>query len=595
MSESKYRLGREQRHRQRLLDVALGRAHADIVLRGGTLLNVYTGELIPDTDIAILGDRIAAVGDATRTIGPETAVVDARGYYLVPGLVDSHYHIESSRLSPVRHAEATLPHGVTTLVEDSHEICNVIGADGVRYFLEEAELIPQHIYVTVSSATPPSPFETTAADLGPEKVAELMGQEGVVGLAEVMDFARLFGNDDRLHGMVEATRRARGSVEGHGDVPMPDLEGWVAAGLESTHGSNSGQATLDKIRRGVFVQLRASALEKSVPMLKETGVDQRLVGMAVDDRHAADLERLGHLDYDLRKGIEYGLDPVQAIRMATLNNAAHFGLDQEVGGIAPGRYADVLLVRNLAAFDIARVYASGRLVAEDGQMVAELAGRPIPEYVRGSVRLQRPLAASDFQLRAPEGRDRVKATVLTPRYHGADLESLIEDLPARGGLVQVDPERGICKFAIVERHKATGRVGVSFWRLGFQRGAVAGSIAHDHHNIWVAGADDGDMAAAVNRVAEMEGGFAVVEKGRVLAEMALPIAGLMTDRPLETVVREIQGVERATRSLGPAEALGPDASMYLTYVTLTCYPWVFNLTDQGLLDLRSGEKLPVVW
>ncbi len=595
MFESTYSLGPQQRARQRLVDVALGRAHADLVLRGGTLVNVYTGELILDTDVAVCGERVAVVGNAGRTVGPNTVVVDARGYYLVPGLVDSHYHIESSRLSPIRHAEATLPHGITTLVEDSHEICNVLGAEGVRYFLEEEALIPQHIYVTVSSATPPSPFETTAADLDPNQIAELLRLEGVVGLAEVMDFARLFANDDRLHGMIEVTRRAGKAPEGHGDVPLPELEAWIATGLSSTHASLTGQGTLDKIRRGTFVQLRASHLEQAVPVLRETKVDQRMVGLAVDDRHAADLERLGHLDYDLRKGIEYGLDPLDVIRMATLNNAAHFNLAGDVGSIAPGRYADILLVRDLRSFEIAKVYASGRLVAENGRMVAELPDRPIPEYARNSVHLARPLVAGDFEIRAPEGREEVHAYVLPPRYHGAELEPLVESLTVKDGAVQVDQARGICKFAIVERHKATGNVGVCFWRLGFQRGAVAGTIAHDHHNIWVAGADDGDMAMAVNRVAELEGGFAVVDGGRVVAEMALPIAGLMTDRPLSSVVREIRDVEAATRQLGPAERLGPDASMYLTYVTLTCYPWVYNLTDLGLLDLRTGERLPVVW
>lgn len=595
MTSSRYTLGPSQRSRQRLVDVALGRAHADLVIRGGTLVNVYTGELIPNTDVAIAWERIAVVGDASRTIGPDTTVVDAGGQYLVPGLVDSHYHIESSRLSPVRHAEATLPHGVTTLVEDTHEICNVLGADGVRYFLEEGALIPQHLYVTVSSATPPSPFETTGADLGPEKIAELMRLEGVVGLAEVMDMARLFGNDERLHGMIEVTRRAGKSVEGHGDVPLPELNGWVAAGLETTHASVGGEATLEKIRRGVFVQLRAAHLERAIPMLREKRVDQRMIGLAVDDRHAADLEALGHLDYDLRKGIEYGLDTVEAIRMATLNNAANFGLDGEVGAIAPGRYADVLLVTDLQAFQIARVYASGRLVAENGRMVAELSHRPAPDYVCGTVHLRRPLEARDFQVRAPEGRREVRGYVLPPRYHGAELDPIVETLSVSDGLVQSDPSRGICKFAIVERHRATGNVGVSFWKLGFQGGAVAGSIAHDHHNLWVAGADDADMAAAVNRVAEMDGGFAVVQGGHVVAEMALPIAGLMTDRPLAAVVREIREVERATRELGPSEKLEPDPSMYLTYVTLTCYPWSYNLTDLGLMDLRSGERLPVVW
>jgi len=595
MVETGYILGPSQRARQILVDVALGRAYADLVIHGGTLVNVYTGELIPDTDVAIAAGRFAVVGNAGRTVGPDTLVVDAAGQYLVPGLVDSHYHIESSRLAPVRHAEATLPHGVTTIVEDTHEICNVLGAEGVRYFLEEAALIPQHIYVTVSSATPPSPFETTGASLGPAWIAELMKLEGVVGLAEVMDMARLFGNDLRLHSMVEAARRAAKSVEGHGDVPLPELDGWVAAGLESTHVSFSAQGTLDKIRRGIFVQLRASMLEQAAPMLKEMAVDQRLIGMCVDDRHAADLEAQGHLDYDLRKGIELGLDPVDAIRMATINNATHFGLDSEIGGIAPGRYADLLIVNDLRSFDISDVYASGKLVAKNGQMVLNLPRRPIPDYARRTVRLRHPPRPADFQIQAPEGRQEVSAYVLTPRYHGTDLGPVTEKLPVKDGLAQVDPSRGICKFAIVERHKATGNIAVSFWRLGFQRGAIAASIAHDHHNIWVAGADDADMAAAVSRVAEMEGGFAVVRGGRVVAEMALPVAGLMADRPLTEVVREIREVERATQELGPAEKLGPDASMYLTYVTLTCYPWSYNLTDQGLMDLRSGERLPVVW
>jgi adenine deaminase len=589
--------GQSQSERLSVMRAALGRTPADVVIRNGTLLAVTTGELLPDTGLAISGKRIAAVGGVARLIGPTTKVVDARGLYLVPGFVDPHYHCESSRLSPTQHARVTLPMGLTAYFEGTHEITNAAsGLPGVEYFVEEGRKLPQKIYPCVSSATPPSPMETTSGHIGYEETRRAFERwPEARGIDEVMDLPRVLDGSARLHGVIQAAVDSGRRVEGHGSPPLDVLDGWIAAGVSSTHSPRIAEA-LAMLRRGVDIQLKTERTGDIIRQLLALPLkDWRHVGLAVDDRTVADLLDRGGMNYEVRQAIALGVPVITAYQMATCNNALHWRMDHEIGVLAPGRYADVLLISDLKEVRIEKVFASGELVAEQGKLVKEIPIPPMPAYCRNRVQLRRPLRATDFEVAAPAGRAEVTALALKPRYFSRDRGPITKTLAVRNGRVERDLARGITKFAIVERYRKTGNIGISFWELGFNQGAIAWTVHHDHHNLSVIGATDEDMAYAANRVAAMGGGYAIVRDGKIIAELALPIAGLMTDEDPEAVARKIRDLDRVAEELGPVPELRGHTTDKITFMNLTCDPWKYGLTDQGLFNLETQEKIPAVW
>lgn len=625
--------------RQHLIDVALGKTPADLVIRGGNLVNVYTGEIQDNTDIAVAGERIALVGDVSSCIGPDTEIVDVKGAYLTPGFVDAHYHIESSRLAPWRHAQITLPRGLTALVEDPHEACAPGGLDAIRYFLENTQGLPQKVYVQVPSATPPTNVETTGGYIGGEEFKEALNWPRVMGLGEMMDPPRIFGGDLRVWSLIQEAIEAGQPIEGHGGFSGNQLAAYASAGVQSTHSPHSPEQALEMLRQGFTIQLK---VEREIPTIKrllESQIDWSRVGLAVDDRPVEKLLELGSLDHEVRLAIETGIPPIRAYQMATINNARHWRLDRDHGGIAPGRYADILVVSDLEKVAIDRVFANGREVARNGKLVIPLKGLDIPNrlapgYALNTVKLARKVTADDFKVAAPgasatssaqrqtqgfcdiKENNEVHALVIPPFYFSGDKEPITCKLPVRDGVVELDPATGINKVAILERHHGTGNMGLGFWHWGFHRGAIAMSVLHDSHNISVVGANDHDMAVAVNRVAEMQGGIAVVENGRVLAELPLPIFGLMTDAPPEEVAGLSRAVEEAGASLRISDTSGsreteaaglsqipPDLAKtmaskpvdVLTFAYLTCHPRRFVLTDQGIFDILDERPVPLVW
>lgn len=580
-------------NRRRLMDVALGKTPPDTIVTNGILVDVATRRLVEGVNISISEGRIASISKDRQRAGPSTSIIDACGAYLAPGLVDAHYHIESSRLTPRRHAQITLPHGTTTLFEGSHEICNPLGLDGVRYFIDEAGGLPQKIFVGLSSATPPTPYETAGAYIGGKEAETALKLPGVAGVDEVMDYTSLFDGEERLHGVIEAGLASGKVIEGHGVPSPPQADALLATGVSSTHFSGDGAKAIALLERGCFLELKPRDSRPAIRELVAAGIDWQMVGMCVDDRPAEMISRLGHLDYELRICIEEGLDPVTAIQLATLNNARHWRKEHEVGIIAPGRRADILFLSDLHAFEIDKVMAEGEIVAERGKLTADIPIRPAPTYVLNSIKLPRPMMASDFEVRVAKGVKKVSAVVLRPFYYSADISSITRELAVEDGLVQRDLAHDVNKVAIVRR--GGGGVGVSFWELGYQRGAVAMSVLHDTHNISVVGATDADMAAAVNRVAEIGGGIVVVRDGAVKAEVPLPIAGLMTDRPLPEVVASLEKVNEEAAKLSPGRLLGSNPVDTQTFIFLTCYPWGIVLTDRGLVNVRSGEAVPAVW
>jgi adenine deaminase len=588
-------LGRQAVDRRRLIDVALGREPADRVIVGGTLVNTFTAELLPGWGVAVAGDRIAAVGDVSHCIGQGTEVVDASGLYVAPGFFDPHYHIESSRLVPARHAEVTVPYGLTTLLEDPHEACAVIGKDGLRFFIEQAAGIPQRILLSVSSATPPTDFETVGGYIGPEEFREALDWENVQGLGEVMDPPRLFGHDPRLWGMISHAEALGRRVEGHGGFLPPEADAFAAAGMGSSHSPRSAAEAIAMLRRGLYLQLQVDRAREILPALLEAGVDLSNVGLAVDDRAADQLLAVGPINFEVQRLIALGVPAPRAYQMASFNNARYWRLDGEIGVIAPGRYADMLLVSDLDAVKVERVYLGGRLVAEHGRLTVE-SEATVPDYARGTVRLARPLAAADFRLPARDGgaAPEARVMVLKPGYYGREMDVLTDTLPVIGGAIAPSPAKGIAKAAVIDRHQATGNVGLGFWRLGLQEGAIAFTVLHDSHNLCVVGMNEADMAVAANHVASLGGGIAIVRNGEVLADLPLPVLGLMSEDSLEEIARRQAALDEIGKALGlDTSLLGPHPADRLTFIFLTCHPRKYQLTDQGLFDVLTGQRIPV--
>ncbi len=529
----------------RLIGVAAGREHADTVVRGGTWVNVHSRELIPGTDLAIADGRFAFCGpDATAAIGPATQVIEAGGRFLVPGLCDGHMHVESGMLTVTEFVRATAPHGTTSMFVDPHEIANVLGLPGVRLMHDEALVQPVNVFVQMPSCAPSAPgLETTGHEIGPEDVAEAMRWPGIVGLGEMMNFPGVAAADPKMLGEMAATRDAAKTIGGH--YASPDLgapfHAYVAGGPADDHEGTREVDAIARVRQGMRAMLRLGSawydVAAQITAVTEKGLDPRNFILCTDDCHSGTLVDEGHMDRVVRHAIAQGLDPLVAIQMATINTATHFGLEREIGSIAPGRRADLVITSDLAGLPIETVIARGVVIAEDGQMRVPAPAFAYPEAARNTVNLRRPLEPADFDIPAPPGAapsaGRVRARVIGVVENQAPTRALDAELPVEGGSVSIDRDRDICRVALVERHRATGQV-----TNGFVSGfgydvpcAMASTVAHDSHHMIVVGTALADMARAANRLAEVGGGVTLWREGEELALVELPIAGLMADEP----------------------------------------------------------------
>ncbi len=571
-----------------LVDTAMGRVKADLVVKNGKLVNVFTGEIIEGVDVAIKGDRIALVGKADHTVGDSTQVVDANGMYFVPGFLDGHVHIESSMMTVTGFARAVLPHGTTTVFADPHEIANVLGLDGVKLMLDESRGVPLKVYISLPSCVPATTpeFETAGAEITPKDVEEAMKWEGVVALGEVMNYPGVLMGDDKMHGEIAATLKASKVVEGHfyGNLEE-ELNAYAAAGITSCHESTSKEAGLAKVRLGIYAMIREGSawrdLAEVIRAATETKIDTRRICIVSDDRHPEHLLSEGHMDHIVRRAIEEGVDPVTAIQMATLNTAEHFRVDHEVGAIAPARYADILLLDNLSKVSVNTVIADGKVVAKEGKLTVDIPTPTYPDFAKKTVKLSRPLTPEDFEISAPAPEGTAKVRVIEVIEASVLTKHLVVDAPISDGKVVASPELDLAKVAVIERHKGTGNKGLGFVRgFGFKGGAVASTVAHDSHNLLIVGMDDRDMALAGNKLAEVGGGMIAVRDGEVLGLVELPIAGLMSDEPVEEVVKKVEGLANAWKELG-CEMIYPFMTMAL--LALPVIPEL-RITDKGLVD-----------
>lgn len=599
----------EVRTRQALIQVSLARQPADLLIEGATVLNVFTGEWMPDQDIVIKGERIAWVGPTGAWPGKAAARHDARGLYAVPGFGDSHKHIESTYLTPEYEAALVVPKGSTWTVEDSHELSNVAGELNIDFWLEaERRGSPFKIFPTVGSATPPTVYEFGGGHYGYDEMAGFLRKDlRVVGLGEVMDWPAVSNPDspgkERIWGMIQATWDQRGVVEGHasGMRGREEVNAFSAAGLSSDHEVREAEEGLLKLRSGVFIEARVDAIRVLFPLLLKNGIsDWSNVSVTTDDRDVRATRELGAMDYNIRTAIEAGVSPAIAYQLGSYNTARHFHIDHLVGSIAPGRYADVVLLSDIRAVTIARVFANGRLAASGGRYLLPITKVEYPERLHHTVNVGRALTADDFRIAAPAGRRTVNAAVMEP-FNFVERFFTVE-MPVTDGVVLADPAKGISKVAMVDRYHGKAAVSRMFWRkVGplTPESALASSQSHDLHNIWTVGNSDAAMATAVNAVAEMDGGWALVREGKVVARVRLEIGGLMSQRPDAEVAAELESLFVAADEMQWIESPGLPERMRFAF--LTAVPWRWQLVapypgnPAGFVNVATGEIHPVIW
>ena len=562
------------------LPIARGDEPADLLLSNGRVVNVFTGEIV-EADVAIAGDTIVGVGEGYEA--QET--VDLAGRYICPGLIDAHVHVESSMVTPPQFARAVVARGTTTAVTDPHEIANVAGAAGIRYMLAASADLPLSIFVNLPSCVPATHMGTAGAELSAKDLASLADLPRVLGLAEFMNVPGavlgLPGAQDKLEAFQGRL------IDGHSPgVTGKWLQAYVGAGPGSDHECTTVEEMLEKLRLGMVVFVReatgAKNLRDLVPAI--TTQNCRRCGFCTDDRHPADLLDEGHIDYLIRLAVAEGLDPITALQMATLNAAEWFRLDDR-GAVAPGRRADLVAFENLKDFQAHMVWSGGQLVARDGATIAGGTDLQVDdEAVRGSVQVPWDRISLDI----PAEGKRVRVIGVVPDQ--IVTEHLVELAAVDDGLAVTDLERDLLKIAVIERHRGTGNVGLGFVRgLGLKRGALAGSVGHDAHNLTVAGCDDGSMMTAAQAVGDLGGGLVVAAGEEVLASVPLPIAGLMSDQPLETVRQQMDGLVAAARELGSPLH---DPFMTLGFLALEVIPSL-KLTDQGLVDVEKFDLVPL--
>ncbi|MDO9085434.1 MAG: adenine deaminase [Anaerolineaceae bacterium] len=589
----------KQKNHMELVDVAMGRLPATMVIKAGKWVCVQTGEVLDNTDVAIIGKRIAFVGaNADHCVGKETKIIDAKGKYLVPGLIDSHMHVESGMLTVSEFVRTVLPRGTTAMMVDPHEIANVFGLDGVRLMVDEALKQPNHVFVQVPSCVPSAPgFETPGSSITPQDVAEAMKWEGIIGLGEMMNFPAVINNDEKLHAEMDITRAAGKVIGGHyasGDLGLP-FHGYVAGGAQDDH---EGTRTIDAIARarlGMKVMMRYGSawhdVEQQIKAITEHGLEPRNFILCTDDSHSATLVNDGHMDRVLRHTMNQGVNPMLAIQMATINAATYYGLDTEIGQIAPGRYADILLVSDLEEFNPELVIAKGLIVAKNGENLYEFPIIDYPDWVVKSVHIQTPFPADAFQLRTTKSNE-VTVNVIGVIENQAPTKHLVMVLPIENGVVALDPDRDIAKLAVIERHSSSRKISNGFVSgFGFDgKCAFATTVAHDSHQLIVAGTDDDQMAKAVDRLVEIGGGQVVVKDDMVIAEVALPIAGLMSDKNAKVVSEQALSVLRGFEACG-CHLNNPN--MQLSLLSLVVIPDL-RLSDIGLVDVNQFKFIPVI-
>jgi len=562
---------------KRLISVAKGESPADLILANAKVVNTCNGE-VEAANVAVYDGLVAGVGEYKQA----KDTIDLKGKYLAPGLINGHVHLESSMLDVGQYARAVVPHGTSAIVTDLHEITNVCGIEGIKYVLDYARLLPFDLFLMAPSCVPATHLETSGANITPEDIKKILKFKECIGLGEVMNYPGVLFGDDTMLAKIES---ARGKIiDGHAPgVRGKDLNAYIAAGMHSDHESVALDEGEEKLRRGMYLMIREGSSEKNLEALLPLVTDKTYPRcmFVVDDRHAEDILHDGDIDAVVRKAIRLGLDPVRAIQLATINTATYFRLDG-LGAVAPGYHANFIILDNLKTFEVKDVYYRGKKVAENGRSLFSLPKAPANQLNR-TVNIK-PFTVNDLKLKA-KGEQALVIEII-PGQIVTRKKSV--KVTAKDGFIQPDTGRDILKAVVVERHRATGNIGLGLVTgFGLKKGALASSTAHDSHNIVAVGASDEDIYAVVKELERIHGGIAVAADGKVLGSLATPIAGLLSEEPLEKAVAGLDKLQDMARELG-CNPPAPFAT--LSFLALPVIPEL-RLTDLGLVDVNAFKLI----
>lgn len=551
--------------------VAQGLKKADLLLKNCQLVNVFSGEVY-SANIAIYKDRVVGFGDVAAE-----KTIDLNGKYVAPSFIDAHIHVESSYLNPAEFANTVVPFGTGAVVTDPHEIANVLGVPGIKYMLEQAEGLPVDLFVMLPSCVPSSEFETSGNKIGAEDLRSLINKERVLGLAEVMNYPGVLKRTEKIIEKIDLAREKRKCVDGHcPGLTGKNLAAYVSAGIDTEHEATTLEEAKEKLKLGMKILVREGSLTKNMeallPLVNET--NSRNFMFCSDDAAVADLVE-GHLDKILAKAVKLGINPVVAIQMATINIAEHYRLN-DLGAVAPGYFADLVVLDDITDFEVKMVIKRGQVVFDKGKVTKPAKLKP-KALVKDSINIK-PISVKS--LRIPAKSNYIKVIEVVPGQILSKSRTVL--VHEEGGVALADVGKDILKLAVVERHKATGRIGLGFVKgFGMKKGAVAQTIAHDSHNIICMGTNDEDMVSAIRRIEKLEGGMVAVAGGLVLAELPLKIAGIMSELPAKEVAASFERLESAAKELG-IEIENPFSE--LSFLALSVVPEL-RLTDKGLVDV----------
>lgn len=586
------RLSSDEVTTQELMNVALGEAEADLAILNGDLVNVYTGELQYKHDILVKGDRVAYVGkNARRSIGPLTRVIDAGGKVLVPGFIDTHTHLDWIML-PEHLMMYAMMGGTTTIIAEAAGIAFILGYRGVLEFIRATRNQPVKIFINVPPMVSISPVSNEHTfDIN--EVRKLLRRKEVVALGEPY-WAPAVQGDARILNLIIKAKKAGKKIEGHSAGASDNkLQAYTALGITSCHESTTAEEVLERLRLGIYVLVREGEVRREleeIARIKDEKMDFRLMALASDGPGPWQLLSGGYMEYVVQKAIDLGFHPVTVFQMASLNAAQCFGLGDSIGGIAPGKFADIVIIPDLTTVRPEYVISNGKVVSENGHLTKEPRTHPFPEWMRKTVHLPRDFTADDFTIRVDSGHHYVRARVVDMISNLVSREAIL-DLAVADGKVLPDISRDIVKVAVIERIHEPGRKFVAFVRgLGLKRGAIATSTMWDSSDIGVAGVDDADMALAVNRIKEIGGGLIVCSEGQVIAELALPIAGLFSPEPLETIVENLDHVQQAAVNSG---CVSPDIRLTLSVLSTAAIPFL-RICEAGLVDVKSNQPVKLL-
>lgn len=579
-----------------LIQVVLGKRPADAIIRNGNLINVITHEIY-QADLSIYHGRIASVGSIPdKAVGQETKIIDAKGQYLAPGFMDAHIHIESSMLSYTEFAKMVICHGTTAVASDLMEVTIVSGLDGMKEVMEESTHTPVKLYYPVPAFMEENGLQTTGSTLRSDMIDELIQLPQAVGLAEVLA-PPILGESDASAHMLELAKRYHKTAEGHAPgLSGNELNAYVGAGVTSDHESTNTEEALEKVRAGLHLLMREGSastdLRPCLKVITEHHIDPRYCSMVSDDIDALHIARKGHLDHKVRIAVEEGIDPVTAIQMVTINPAENFGLQGERGSLTPGKIADVVFLSSLKDCQVESVMSAGEMVVENRKLVKNISAPHYSNALRDTVHLSKKITGDDLALKVDPKAKSALVHVIGVQHHTLLTDALEAELKVVNGVVEPDVDHDILRIACVERYGKNGSIGRSFVKnIGLKSGAIGISVGHDHHNISVVGSNTDDMACAVNRIAELQGGFVLVKDGKVLTEIPLPVCGLMSDLDGNTVADRLEDMIRILRTLG-CDVPSPNITMsFITLIFIPC----FGITDQGLFDVKNFKIIdPVI-